>query len=71
MKASYISYFEGYDAIGRIIFNGNGSCSIEYDEEEGIDPGGLQVEHCECLLKVARAKNPSVVRVTINNMMKL
>lgn len=71
MKASYISYFEGYDAIGRMIFNGNGSCSIEYDEEEGIDHEGLRVAHCEFLLKSAQAKNPSVVRVTINNMMKL
>ncbi len=71
MKASYISYFEGYDALGRMIFNGNGSCSIEYNEEEGIDPEVLKVAHCECLLKAAQAKNPSIVRVTINNMMKL
>ncbi|HFJ4333487.1 TPA: hypothetical protein ACG1T0_000229 [Enterobacter hormaechei] len=71
MKASYISYFEGYDAIGRMIFNGNGSCTVEYDEQKGIDPQELQLAHCECLLKVAQAKNANVVRVTINNLMKL
>ncbi|WP_393948400.1 hypothetical protein [Kluyvera intermedia] len=71
MKTGYISYFEGYDVDGRMIFNGNGSCSVDYDAVEGIDPHELHISHCEHLLKVAQAKNANVVRVAINNMMKL
>ncbi|EMC8108070.1 hypothetical protein ACEZEZ_09425 [Kluyvera ascorbata] len=71
MKASYISYFEGYDINGRVIFAGNGSCTVEYDEAGGIDPDGLLNNHCAHLLKVAQAKNTSVARVHIKNMMRL
>lgn len=71
MKASYISYFEGYDANGRVVFNGNGSCVVEYDEAEGIDSGDLLGSHCNHLLGVAQEKNSCVVRVVINNMMRL
>ena len=71
MKASYISYFEGYDATGHVVFAGNGSCMVEYDENEGIDPGGLLDNHCAHLLKVAQAKNTNVVMVYLKNMMRL
>lgn len=71
MKASYISCFEGYDVTGRVILAGNGSCTIEYDENEGIDPGELLGDHCAHLLKVAQDKNTSVVRVCLKNMMRL
>lgn len=71
MKASYISYFEGYDVTGYVIFAGNGSCMVEYDENEGIDPGGLLDNHCAHLLKVAQEKNTSVVRVCLKAMMRL
>ncbi len=30
MKSSYISYFEGYDAEGCIVYNGNGSVTVEH-----------------------------------------
>ena len=52
MKASYISCFEGYDVTGRVISAGNGSCTVEYDENEGIDPGELLGDHCAHLLKM-------------------
>ena len=71
MKASYISYFEGYDAKGYLIFAGNGACTVDYDEAEGIDPGNLLDNHNIHLLGVAQAKNAGVVRVCIKNMVRL
>ncbi|HCW0178848.1 TPA: hypothetical protein OW286_002188 [Citrobacter freundii] len=71
MKASYISYFEGCDVNGRVVFAGNGSCTVEYDDSGYIDPSGLLDSHCAHLLNVAQAKNSSVVMVYIKNMMKL
>lgn len=71
MKASYISYFEGYDAQGYVVFAGNGSCMVEYDESGGIDPGNLLKSHRDHLLGVAQAKNNSVVSVYIKSMMRL
>lgn len=71
MKASYISYFEGYDATGHVVFAGNGSCSVEYDEIRGINPAELLDSHGAHLLKVAQAKNPGVTRVYIKNITRL
>ncbi|MFP2167450.1 hypothetical protein ACLEYI_21145 [Enterobacter ludwigii] len=71
MKASYISYFEGYDEKGYLIFSGNGSCTVDYDEAKGIDPGNLLDNHCTHLLGVAQAKNRDVARVCIKNMIRL
>lgn len=71
MKASYISYFEGYDAKGYLIFAGNGACTVDYDEAEGIDPAGLLDSHCAHLLGVAQAKNTDVTKVCIKNMVRL
>lgn len=71
MKSYFISYFEGYDANGRLVFNGNGSSSIEYDDAVGINPTELLDGCCEHLLKVAQDRNPDVVRVAILNLMKV
>lgn len=71
MKASYISYFEGYNAIGNVVFNGNGSVTVNFNPDEGIDPEELLNKHIECLLKVAQDKNGRVTRVVIKNISRL
>ncbi|WP_436882808.1 hypothetical protein [Enterobacter asburiae] len=71
MKASYISYFEGYNAIGAAVFNGNGSVTVEFNPDEGINPEELLNKHIECLLKVAQEKNSRVTRVVIKNISRL
>ena len=71
MKASYISYFEGYNAIGNVVFNGNGSVTVNFNPDEGIDPEELLNKHAECLLKVAQEKNGRVTRVVIKNISRL
>lgn len=71
MKTSYISYFEGHDALGAVIYNGNGTCSVEYDEVEGINPVDLLENHGNYLLGLAQEGNANVVRVTIKNLIRL
>lgn len=71
MKAGYISYFEGYCAAGKLIFNGNGSCSVEFDESKGVDPAELLDGCIGHLLKLAQDKNADVVRVAILSISKV
>lgn len=71
MKASYISYFEGYDATGGLILGGNGSYMLEYDEVEGVEPAGLLEDHVNHVLGVAREKDANVVSVIIKNISRL
>lgn len=69
MKASYISYYEGYDSNGHVVFNGNGSVTIEYSD--CVDPDGLVKSHSEALLAWAKERNNAVVRVVIKGLTKL
>lgn len=71
MKSAYISYFEGYDAEGRLIYNGNGTATVEHGDGECIDPSELKDQHCDFLLKKARETNNLVSRIVIKNLMKL
>lgn len=71
MKASYISYFEGCNATGHVVFAGNGSATVEYDDGDCVELGGFLDSHRAALLKVAQAKNPGVVVVYVKSMMKL
>ncbi|EHP1875593.1 TPA: hypothetical protein ACP7U9_003235 [Escherichia coli] len=67
MKSSYISYFEGYDAEGRIVCNGNGSVTVEH----GADPDELKDQYCAYILEKAKQNNSLVTRIVIKNLMKL
>jgi len=71
VKASYISYFEGCNAAGHVVFAGNGSATVEYDDGDCVDPGGFLDSHKAALLKAAQAKNPGVVFVYIKNIVRL
>lgn len=71
MKSAYISYFEGYDAAGYLIYNGNGAATVEHGSGECIDPSELKDQHCDYLLKKAKETNSLVTRIVIKNMMKL
>ncbi|MDU1198741.1 hypothetical protein [Kluyvera ascorbata] len=71
MKASYISYFEGCNATGHVVFAGNGAATVEYDDCDCVDPGGFLNSHSAELLKVAQAKNPGVVVVYVKNIVRL
>lgn len=71
MKASYISYYEGYDVTGKVIYNGNGSFMIEYDEVEGIDPSGILTGHSASLLEDSQKDNPFIVRILIKSIARL
>lgn len=70
MKASYISYFEGCNSTGHVVFAGNGSATVEYADGDCVDPGEFLDSHTAALLKVAQAKNPGVVVVYVKSMMK-
>ncbi|HEC0400352.1 TPA: hypothetical protein R1R37_001108 [Klebsiella aerogenes] len=59
MKSSYISYFEGYDAEGHLIYNGNGAATVEHGDGECIDPSELKDQHCAFLLK--KLKKPTIL----------
>ncbi|MFZ5272119.1 hypothetical protein [Enterobacter asburiae] len=71
MKVSYISYFEAYNAIGAVIFNGNGSATVEFDPDKGVNPQELLDSHTAHLLEVAQEKNNRVTRVVIKNISRL
>ncbi|HBM2951887.1 TPA: hypothetical protein LVL69_002393 [Klebsiella oxytoca] len=71
MKSSYISYFEGYDAAGYLIYNGNGAATVEHGSGECIDPVEFKDQHCDFLLKKAKETNSPVTRIVIINIMKL
>ncbi|HBR3209701.1 TPA: hypothetical protein RR046_004006 [Klebsiella pneumoniae] len=71
MKSSYISYFEGYDAEGYLIYSGNGAATVEHGDGECIDPSELKDQHCDFLLKKARETNNLISRIVIKNLMKL
>ena len=71
MKSAYISYFEGYDAAGNVIYNGNGAATIEHGSGECIDPAELKDQHCDFLLKRAKEDNSLVTRIVIISLMKL
>lgn len=70
MKSAYISYFEGYDATGRPIYNGNGTVTVEHGDSECIDPTELKDQHCDYLLKKSKETNSLVTRIVIKNLMK-
>jgi len=70
MKSAYISYFEGYDAVGSLVFNGNGEVTVEHNGE-CIDPSALKDQHCDYLLKKVKEVDSSVARIVIKNLMKL
>lgn len=71
MRASYISYFEGYDANGRLVYSGNAPCLVTYDEVEGVNPEKLLDDYCPYLLGAAQKVCADVVGVCIKNMIKL
>ncbi|HBQ1652529.1 hypothetical protein [Klebsiella pneumoniae] len=71
MKSAYISYFEGYDAVGHLIYNGNGAVTVEHGDSECIDPSELKDQHCDHLLKKSKETNSLVTRIVIKNLMKL
>lgn len=54
MKASYISYFEGYNANGQLVYSGNAPCTVTYDEAEGISPEKLLNDYPLHLLALAQ-----------------
>ncbi|MGR7280842.1 hypothetical protein ACU61T_20520 [Klebsiella aerogenes] len=71
MKSAYISYFEGYDVVGNLVYNGNGAVTVEHGNGECLDPSELQDQHCDYLLKKAKEVNSHVTRIVIKNLMKL
>lgn len=71
MKSAYITYFEGYDVAGNLIYNGNGAATVEHDSGECIDPAELKDRHCDFLLKKAKETNSLVARIVIKSLMKL
>lgn len=71
MKSGYISYFEGYDAKGYAIYNGNGAVTVEHDETSCADPVSLKDEHTAYLLAKAKETNGDIVRIVIKNLMKV
>ncbi len=71
MKSAYISYFEGYDAKGNLIYNGNGAATVDHGDGECINPSELKDQHCTFLLKKTRETNNLVSRIVIKNLMKL
>lgn len=60
MKSAYISYFEGYDAKGNLIYNGNGAATVEHGDGECIDPSELKDQHCTFLLK-KKPEKPTIL----------
>jgi hypothetical protein len=58
MKSSYISYFEGYDAEGRIVYNGNGSVTVEHGAGQCVNPDELKDQHCAYILEKATDQQP-------------
>ena len=71
MKSSYISYFEGYDAEGCIVYNGNGSVTVEHGAGQCVNPDELKDQHCAYILEKAKQNNSLVTRIVIKNLMKL
>lgn len=69
MKSSYITYFEGYNKDGNVIFNGNGAACVEHGGF--IDPNELLNSHITANLELAKKHNPLVVRIVIKSLTKL
>lgn len=71
MKTGYISHFEGYNSTGQLIFNGNGTITIEHEPDAFLDPEEMRKGHLEHLLKVSQVKNSQVTRIVIVGLFKL
>lgn len=71
MKSSYVSYVEGYDTTGQLIYNGNGAITVEHNPGECIDPTDITDKHCAYFLEKAQESNSLITRIVIKNLMKL
>lgn len=69
MKQGYITYYEGLNDKGVVIFNGNHAVCADY--EEFVESNELLDGCLKYLLGYAQERNPNVKRVVIKNMFKL
>lgn len=69
MKQGYITYYEGYNKDGVVIFNGNHTATTEY--EDYVNPEKLLDSMVEYIQEAAKSKNPLVVRCVIKGLFKL
>lgn len=67
MNQGYFTYYEAYDAEGRVVANGNGSFEVD-----GVIATARNVlEHAEWLLEDVKENSPAVVRVVIKQLTRL
>lgn len=70
MKVSYISYYEGLDVDGKVIFQGNGSHLVSAEKEEP-SPHEILAAINQYLIKGAKENNPAIVKIVIKGLFKL
>ena len=70
MKASYISYYDGLDEKGKVVFQGNGSHIVNSETEEP-SPHEMLAAINQYLIKSAKAHNPAIARIVIKGLFKL
>lgn len=68
-KQGYITYYEGVDELGQVVFNGNHAVNVDY--EDFVHANELFDGCMEYLLTFAQERNPKVKRVVIKNLFKL
>ncbi len=69
-QQGYIAYFEGLNAEGFCVINGNDAVNVEYDEDAVC--AVQMLKYCsERLLTDVKEDNPNVTRILIKNICKL
>lgn len=70
MKVSYISYYEGLDINGEVIYQGNGSHLVSAEKEEPY-PHEILAAINQYLINGAKENNPSIAKIVIKGLFKL
>lgn len=68
-KCSIVCYYEGYDAKGNVLINGNHACDVEYDDQ--INGGEYVINTCEYILNDLKPSYPTLMRIVLKHIVKL
>jgi len=70
MKHSYISYYEGLDINGQVVFQGNGSHLVTVEKEEP-SPHEVLAAVNQYLMQGAKENNSTIAKIVIKGLFKL